>query len=361
MMTDIIISPSKPLRITLHILFWIIVLLSYTLFYGRMSGSIYPSFMHLAVTFPLYIAATYFSIYYIIPHFLLQKKYKTLFISSFYLLMGTAFLEIFITILFITSPIDINLIEKASPLNAKSLDIFLRLLGIYIVVFFASSIKLVKHWYAIQIKNQLLLKEKLEAELNFLKSQVNPHFLFNTLNSLYALTLKKSDESPAVVLKLSGILDYMLYHSNRDYVSLSKEIELINNYIELEKLRYGSRLEVSFTISGFTQRKTIAPMLIFPLVENSFKHGAGKSSKSSWINLSLVLKLNHLTFTAENSKNPAPKNIGSHGIGLSNLRKRLNLLYNEKYNLDIKDRSDSFFVKLELTLDEKTGEEENEN
>ena len=167
----------------------------------------------------------------------------------------------------IVLPINFLTSQFSTRIQPASLDIYLRLVGIYAVVFLAASIKLLKHWYTMQKKNQQLAKEKLEAELNMLKAQVHPHFLFNTLNNLYALTLKKSEKSPEVVLKLSEILDFMLYHSNKDFVELEREIKLVNNYIDLEKLRYGDRLEIDFDIEAIPAINVQRRWLFFRLLK----------------------------------------------------------------------------------------------
>lgn len=349
MITDYISAPSKPLRITLHIFFWICVFTFYTFFYGRLGGDLYYSFVHLIYTSPLYIGATYIAVYVIIPRFLLKKRYKDFVISSVYMVLGVAYLEILITICLIVLPVNIIPLKWNAPVKPDSLDIYLRLIGIYAVVFLASSIKLLKHWYKMQKKNQQLIKEKLEAELNMLKSQVHPHFLFNTLNNLYALTLKKSDKSPDVVLKLSEILDFMLYHSNKDFVELEREIKLVNNYIALEKLRYGERLLIDFEIDGDIQNKHIAPMMIFPLVENCFKHGVSSTNQKSWIKLLLKASPERLYFTAENSKIEKQNKLKG-GLGLINLRKRLSLIYPENHKLDIAESDSIFKATLEISL-----------
>ncbi len=359
MTADHIISPSKFFRIILHIIFWICVFAFYTFFYSRIGENVNDTFVHLVYTFPLYIGATYFTIYVIIPRYLLKKRYYDFVIASVYVVLGVAYLEIMITIALIVLPINFITSQFSTKIQPASLDIYLRLVGIYAVVFLAASIKLLKHWYTMQKKNQQLTKEKLEAELNMLKAQVQPHFLFNTLNNLYALTLKKSEKSPEVVLKLSEILDFMLYHSNKDFVELEREIKLVNNYIDLEKLRYGERLEIDFNIEGNSLNKYTAPLVIFPLVENCFKHGVSTTNRKSWIKLLLKVSAYNLKFIAENSIVTGTKE-QKGGLGLNNLRKRLDLLYPGNYKLDIAETNDKFSVKLDLSLkaySEKTQDE----
>lgn len=349
---------NKSVRIFLHIIFWICVFGFYTFFYGRLSDNPYYSFIHLLYTSPLYFGSTYITMYLIIPNFLLTRKYKDFAIASFYMLLGVAYLEIMISICIIIFPVDSIPFLDSKAINPESLDIYLRLVGIYVVVFLASSIKLLKHWYVMQNRNRMLVQEKLEAELNILKSQVQPHFLFNTLNNLYALTLKKSDKSPDVVLKLSEILDFMLYHSSRDYVPLDREVKLIDNYIDLEKLRYSGRLSIEFNTEGNTGGKMIAPLILFPIVENCFKHGARSTNKDSWIKLNLNSSDDTLTFTAINSTVGGRENLKG-GLGLNNLQRRLNLIYVNEYKFVTHNENDIFTATLTVPL--KTGGEETED
>jgi LytS/YehU family sensor histidine kinase len=221
---------------------------------------------------------------------------------------------------------------------------------------FAATIKLMKHFYFKQRDNQQLLQEKLTAELQLLKSQVHPHFLFNTLNNLYSLTLTKSDQAPEIVMKLSGLLRYMLYECNTQKVPLLKELSMLNDYIELEKLRYGPRLDMSVSIRGELENKQIAPLLLLPFVENSFKHGASEMLDQAWINLDIAVKADTLKLKLVNSKPDSSlpltqKNSHSAGIGLMNVKKRLALIYPGLHELKLTGEEDTFIVNLGLILE----------
>lgn len=364
-MTPNIFTPRSLLgRVLQHILFWMFVILFYTFVYGRMAGNYYATFVHLMFTFPIYLADTYFTLYIVIPKYLLKKNYKAVVVSAVYMVLGSAFCEIMIILYFIVTPGSKVLFGEIGILNTTMLDIYLRLIGIFIVVFFAASIKLLKYWYNSQRMNQLLAQQKLEAELNFLKSQVHPHFLFNTLNNLYALTLKKSDKSPGVVLKLSELLDYMLYECNVDRIELHKEIKLIKNYISLQQLRFGKRLKIKFNISGNTANKEIAPLILFPFVENSFKHGVGKNAGESWIEISLNVERNNLTFEISNGVPLTTIDSDSkhgNGLGLKNVGQRLDLLYHDRYSLKISDSADTYKAVLQLDISKTTNENVHEN
>lgn len=205
----------------------------------------------------------------------------------------------------------------------------------------------------LSIEKQQLLRlneQKKTAELLALKNQLNPHFLFNTLNNLYALTLKKSDDAPKVIQKLSEILDYILYRCNDQYVSLEKEIELIENYLSLEKMRYADRVTISFN-KNVTGQEKVAPLLLLTFVENAFKHGVANEIDKAKIYINISKKKEQLLFTIENSK-PNHIKISSEkeSIGLQNIKKQLELLYPKAYDLIIENTSNSFSANLKLDL-----------
>lgn len=212
------------------------------------------------------------------------------------------------------------------------------------------ALKLSIDWYEQQRLLQRIAIEKLQTEVNYLRAQVNPHFLFNILNSLYALTLKKSDLAPEVVLKLSAMMEYMLYDSDEARVPLDKEIEYLRNYIELERLRCGDHSEIVLEIKGQPNRQEIAPLLLLPLVENAFKHGVSQQTDHPWLHSTLQLEPEGVEMTVENNKPIAPPVTEKGGIGLTNLRKRLELLYPGLYHLSIDEQPTRFRVTLQISL-----------
>lgn len=208
-------------------------------------------------------------------------------------------------------------------------------------------------WFKNQRVRQELHSRTLQSELNFLKSQINPHFLFNTLNNLYALTLKKSDLAPEIVLKLSEMMRYMLYECNEREVPLQKEVNYIQNYLELEKLRQGNRFEIDFVVQGSIGNQKIAPLLFIPFIENSFKHGLSNQIKEGFVNIMMLIEAEEVSMSIENSKAPtlpSPNRKKSGGIGLVNVRRRLNLLYPGKYELDIENNPNTYKVNLTVEL-----------
>jgi len=196
-----------------------------------------------------------------------------------------------------------------------------------------------------------LNEQKKTAELSALKNQLNPHFLFNTLNNLYALSIKKSDEAPEVISKLSDILDYMLYRCNDKFVSLSKEIEVIENYIVLEKIRYGNRANVSFKIDVQEEIK-IAPLILLSFVENSFKHGVGQEINVAKIDIALKASSDKIDFSIKNSIPsilPEPES-EDNSIGLKNVRKQLELIYGDSFQLEANKTHGTYDVQLNIII-----------
>ena len=231
-------------------------------------------------------------------------------------------------------------------------DIFLSTL---LIALGSCGFKIINDWAFHQREKQELQKRSLESELNFLKSQINPHFLFNTLNNLYALTLKKSDDAPEIVLKLSEMMRYMLYECNEKRVMLSKEINYLRNYLDLESIRQGSKVNIEFTSTGSVDSQKIAPLVFIPFVENCFKHGLKNEIGDGYVKIEINASYTDLNLKVVNSKAsslPSPASIKkSGGIGLLNVRKRLDLHYGEHYNLEIKDFPNEYIVKLYLKLD----------
>ena len=227
------------------------------------------------------------------------------------------------------------------------------LLGEIYVITFVTSIKLVIDWIKqreIIVKTNKIL---LENELKYLRSQIQPHFFFNTLNNLYSLTIDKSDKAPNLILKLSDLMKYFLYETGKEFQKLEKEINHIKDYIEIEKLRYDESLSISFVIKGEIKKKKIRPLLLIPLVENAFKHGARSSKLNGYINIDLKVEGDFLNFRVENSmtkiNNKLKEQIG--GIGLSNIKKRLELNYGEG-NFDLKnfEEKNKYIAQLRVKL-----------
>lgn len=209
-----------------------------------------------------------------------------------------------------------------------------------------------KGWFDQQQKINQYKVDKLATELNYLRAQINPHFLFNTLNNLYGLALRKSDKAPEVILKLSDIMDYMIYESTDAKVPLEKDVRNLVNYLDIERIRQGNNAKIDFTITGQTGNKRIIPLLLLPILENAFKHGVNKMPKDAFLDASLAILNDHIEFKVINSKQ-RNNDVESddHGIGLSNLRKRLELFYENKHDIKIVNDPKTFSVELKIILE----------
>ncbi len=224
----------------------------------------------------------------------------------------------------------------------------------FIIAGSSTIFKIISDWIRYQRDRRDLQTQTMQSELKFLKSQINPHFLFNTLNNLYALTLKKSDKAPEIVIKLSEMMRYMLYECNERRVLLSKEISYIRNYLDLERLRQGKNVEIDFVVKGYVTDQKVAPLMFIPFLENSFKHGLNNQISHGFVTIEMEVGERQVQFMIENSKPerlPVMEHRRSGGIGLVNVRRRLNLLYPDHYTLQIMDNPNTYAVELAIDLD----------
>lgn len=350
-------------RLFQHLAFWAVYVLFYGFLWGSYDDNYERSFVSELMDLPIKLGLVYTTLYVLMPRYLLQKRYGEFFGLLLPLLVLSGL---------ILRTVHFNyLIPKYVPNQvAEPFWSLFRLVKttVYLntVVFITATIKLVKHWYQHQQTAQSLEKDKLEAELKFLKAQIHPHFLFNTLNNLYSLTLQKSDAAPELVLKLSELMDYMLYQTGEAQVPLEREINYLRNYMALERIRYGNRLDISFHVSGEVGGYGIAPMLLLPFVENSFKHGVSGEIDAVWVTIDLKVKEGILSLKVENSKSPdsriLPAGNYTEGIGLKNVKRRLELLYGgHQYELTITDEETSYLIDLRLTLNTLSSVSPHEN
>lgn len=329
-------------RIWWHILFWVVWYFFYIITYS--SGVVSKvQFMNNLYLLPVRIAFTYLLIYWILPGFLLKRKY-----------IMFSVLAVLHAVLF---GLAVGYVLYLIP--GYRLEFIRPLVLNYQIPATAAAIYMFKRWYLIQQYTLNLEKEKIEAELNFLKSQINPHFLFNTLNNLYALTLKKSDNAPDMVIRLSNLLEYTLYSGKEKEVELQEELKQLLGFIDIEKVRFSNRLNLNINISENTDGLLISPMLLLPFVENSFKHGASNDLKSPFIDLNVDIKDKKLFFKVVNSYSSVNGKFENYKerIGLKNVRRRLELLYNGRHKLEIAQAPDTFKVELELELNSSIPQE----
>jgi len=346
----------KRYRIFIHLLFWLFVLSFYTLLFGSENSDYKGAFQFVVMLLPITVATTYFLNYYLVPKYILQKKYFLFILYFIYTFIISITLGLNVVVLTFVVFADFN----TGNMVPASFNIIYLIAANYLVVLFAVTIKLVNHWYRMDNKNLLLEKKSMEielklkeAELKLLKAQIHPHFLFNTLNNLYGLVLSGSDNAPDIVLKISSLLDYMLYQSIRPFVGLNEEIEYIRDYMELEKLRYNN-LNIRLSKKGWFEHHTIAPMILQPFVENAFKHGISKDVDNQWLEIGIQLNEDILNFYVKNPRrldSDTDKTDYTEGIGLKNVQKRLGIIYPKRYDLKIREDQDTFTIYLQLKLD----------
>jgi two-component system, LytTR family, sensor kinase len=339
---------KKIIRIALHTLFWCGVLLFYIYFFGTESNNFTYVFSFSLFLMPITIAATYVSIYVLIPEYLIKKKYFLFALYSGYTLIISSYLiviSVFYGLIYLSSFV----YDDLPPISRNLLFVSV---AVYLVVVLVSAFKLLKlnlkHAEKTKkldtkiLETQLKLKEQ---ELNYLKMQIHPHFLFNTLNTMYGFALKKADETPEMILKLSNLLDYLLYQVDKPLVLIKDDLNHIDDYIALEKMRFNDTLDISFIKENISENTQIAPMLLLPFIENSFKHGIIKNGLLS-IKIRITCTEEKIHFDIENTSSNSEKN--SKGIGLENLQKRLALLYKGNYKLNIASEKNLFKVSLIL-------------
>ncbi|SEP03619.1 Histidine kinase [Mucilaginibacter gossypiicola] len=208
----------------------------------------------------------------------------------------------------------------------------------------------VRFWYQEKHHVQELLQQRTLAELDLLKSQVQPHFVFNTLNNIYSTALKTSPETAILIAHLSGFLSYSLYDASKNTIALAEEIDYIKSYIELQKNRYGGRVDIAVNVFGNIEGLQLAPLLLLPLVENCFKHGVGDSIEKSWVRIDVTRQADRFSITIENSCDDKTRRItpDNNGIGLVNVKKRLQLIYPNQHNLKIIQGQNTYLVILEI-------------
>lgn len=339
---------KKTGQIVVHALFWCGVLLFYTYFFGFDSEDFNYILSFSFFLMPITIATTYISIYKLIPDYLFTKQYARFVFYSFCTFIISTYL-IVISVIYGLVYLSNFEYKNMAPISRSLLFVAI---AVYMVVIIASGYKLLKLNIKSSQETSKLEKKILEAqlklkeqELNYLKMQIHPHFLFNTLNTMYGFALKKANETPEMILKLSNLLDYLLYKVEKPFVLLTEDIEHIKDYIELEKMRFNKTLNIDFITSNISEDIKIAPMLLLPFIENSFKHGAIKNGALSIVSY-LKCESGQIHFQIENtcSEDLEVKT----GIGLTNIKKRLDLLYKDKYNLNIDNKNGIFKVNLML-------------
>jgi len=295
------------------------------------------------------IIYSYITGHWLMPKYLLKKKYSDFALGFFICSVMIFFMGWYVDLIFFSEYNTPNLTLLQSFRSEMIFSITDRTL---IFFTFFIGIKLLKTWYLQQQEELTLTRENAAAELQLLKVQVHPHFLFNTLNNIYSFTINKSPKAAILVLQFSDMMKYMINECESAVVPLDKELKILQDYMGIEKVRYGERLNMQIYIEGDYNDKLIAPLLMIPFLENSFKHGASNMLEDPWVTLIINIKENILHFKLSNSKPSQALSNGYSGIGLTNVQKRLQIIYPGKHHLKIESTENTYTVSMEIELEQ---------
>ena len=337
---------NRKRNILFNLIFWLSYFLYEWLNNAAFDDQYQQHFIHACMVIPTTMLAAWLSVHVLIKRFYLTNK-KAFWIGM--ILVGvsiTIFRRGFNYYYFyphyfpegvVTQPF---LFLPKLLIEFVNLNLFVSLYAIFYVV---------RTWYEQQKVVQELKQQKTNAELELLKSQVHPHFIFNTLNNIYAITVKNNPETAGYLLHLARFLEYNLYNTQQDFVTLESELAYVRDYVSLQQLRYGTKVDFSVSVYGSTNGTTLPPLLLLPLIENSFKHGVDSMVDNAWIRLEVSNREHELTIKVENSREiVAAKNGTNGGLGLKNVKKRLELIYSDQHEFKILDESNAFLIVLKI-------------
>jgi len=361
-----IFSNKLKYRLRRHIAYWVF----WWIFQGFLYSFVYldsrygygllltSSMLESLIFLSMHIFLSYMLIYFVLPRYLLKQKYWQTAAWVVFLFLATAFMSALLASTVIererTWLTNYHYYRRNFSAPNISLALMAGLRGGITISGISATIKLMKYWYTKERRNLQLQKENAESQLQLLKAQVHPHFLFNTLNNIYSYTQNTSAVASKLVMGLSDMMRYMLYECNQPLVSLDKELKMLQDYSVLEQIRYDNRLDLHINLPKDVQDLHIAPLLLLPFVENCFKHGASNMLDQPWISLTVSVENDVLKMNLVNGKPPGSDSKPVNpGIGIVNVRKRLSLLYPDKHNLAITSEEEVFIVNLTMQLERK--------
>jgi len=369
LVNNIVFRKEWSYRVVRHLFFWLIGSAIFAFMLGSERGWNVVTPKAILVFLPFYMLYVYVVLYWLVPRLLLRSAYVAFFFCFCAWAMAGLFLTYCCRYYFVPN----SLFGDSGPRPAfmhpfrlvmDTLDFTV----INVMAAFAVFIRMYTFWRGEVWHKLQLTQEKTKAELELLKAQLHPHFLFNTLNNLQALVLERSDKAPQMLMRLSAILSYVLYECRDATVPLEREISICRDYIQLESERYGDRLDISMDFSGPIAGKMIAPMLFQPFIENAFKYGPAEQAGKAWMSIELSVRQNHVFFRVINSTDSNARIAGGpdEATGIQNIRRRLELLYPGRHQLS-RERGDSvYIVSLSIDLTSSTtdilltGENKNE-
>ena len=338
---------SKTNEWVFHIAYWVIWVVFWGLMWGTFDHNYTKTFSIQLLELPFKMILVYISLYYLLPQFFLKRSYGKFVLYYLLLLFGLG-LTLRVVWYELLEPIYFpDRVAYGAFKFTEILNVIVTLNTAAVVPF---GFKLSQLWIAYQQRALTLNNEKLQTELRYLKNQINPHFLFNTLNSLFALSKKQQKDTPEAIMRLSGMMRYMLYDSNERFVPLENELAYLEDYISLEKLRHQQEVDISFAVFGSPSGK-IAPLILLPFIENAFKHCKGYQDLP-WVSVHISIKDEQLEMNVENSFQPFDRNSQEpSGVGLANVKKRLHLLYSPTaYTLKVSAQPDHYRVFVTIPL-----------
>ena len=335
-----------------HIAFWTVYVLVNAMAWSTADNNSFRSQIISEVSeLPFKLPVVYFNLYYLMPRFLFKKRRALYFLLLFLCyLAGTLLMRWNFLTFLVHDPLEAN-----EPFFKPYRLFKYFLFNINFAVIITSGISLFFYWIRQNQATQELKEQKHLAEINLLKSQINPHFLFNTLNNLYSLSMQKHENAPEMILRLSEIMRYMIYDASNEWVSLKDELDYLENYLAIERMRYGEEFDFSFSVHGDENGLVIAPLVLLPFAENIFKHGISKDPENVTGSISIEIDNKGIFCKFRNGK-PArdiPNKNGSSGFGIRNVQKRLQLIYPGAHSVKIDEDETSFTAMLHITLKHK--------
>lgn len=336
-------------RLLSHLVFWCLYVIFTVAIYYVQEPNLGLHVIYELASLPAKLFSVYFTLYFIVPRFLLKGKYWQAALQvGLVLVVGVLLLRIFV----LNSVYPLYFPDVENILVPNDISKFVSpLLDLIIVTTLAVVIKLIKDREKQEIDRLGREKSNVQNELQLLKSQLHPHFLFNTLNGLYAQILNNPEVAAETVIKLSDLLRFIIYEARKTLVNLVDDLDCIKNYIALERLRYGSKLQFSFSISGTAVNKKIPPLLLLPFIENSFKHGIANDHNACWIKCTIDVSEDILEMDLQNSIAPyIEEEKDTKGIGILNVKRRLKYNYQERFSLTTEKSEDSYHVNLKIPL-----------
>ncbi|MCZ2474548.1 sensor histidine kinase [Aquirufa ecclesiirivi] len=338
---------AKNYSIKFSLIFWLSYFTYEFLTAGTFSNHYFAAFIKACVNVPLAFLISYVSLHILFEKYYLNNKKVIFNIGIIVLAIVSITLKRAIYFYYIYPYLEPHPFPTPFFFFPKFVYEFFNL---YFIVFLYGMFYFIRVWNSQQQLLKDLKQEKTHAELELLKSQVQPHFIFNTLNGIYAEAFKKTPKVANQIIKLSDLLEYTLYDSKKENVALIDELKYIQNYLDLQKIRFGDKVDISINVYDDISHIQIPPLLILPIIENCFKHGINNSIKNSWMRIDISTKTNELTIKVENSIEEGSEDVkrSNGGLGLENVIRRLALIYPNKHEINMYKEANSFLVVLKI-------------